>query len=76
MSVLTAARTVLADAPQPLTAEAIYELMVEQGLWRNPHDHPSAVVAAAIASDIGRHGAASDFSAAGTDAFARSGGRR
>jgi hypothetical protein len=76
MSVLTAARIVLADAPKPLTADAIYASMSGQGLWRNPHARPEAVVAAAIASDIGRRGRASDFRRSGKDSFARSGGAR
>ena len=75
MSVLTAARVVLADAPAPLTPDAIYDRMVELGLWRNPHARPEAVVAAAIASDIGRRGGASDFLRTG-NGFARSGGAR
>ena len=76
MSVLTAARVVLADAPAPLTADAIYDRMVERGLWRNPHAHPEAVVEAAIASDIGRRAGASDFLRSGKSWFPRSGGAR
>lgn len=75
MSVLTAARVVLADAPQPLTADAIYARMSDQGLWRNHHARPEAVVAAAIASDIGRRGDASEFRRSGKG-FARTGGAR
>lgn len=76
MSVLTAARVVLADAPQPLTAGAIYNRMSAQGLWRNPHRRPEAVVAAAIACDIGRRGGASEFRRSGSGRFARIGGPR
>lgn len=76
MSVLTAARVVLADAQQPLTADAIYERMVDQGLWRNPHARPDAVVAAAIAADIGRRGSASEFRRSAKGCFARVGGAR
>ena len=76
MSVLSAARVVLADAPEPLTAHALYERMSDQGLWRNPHPRPDAVVAAAIASDIGRRGASSDFHRSGNGRFARTGGTR
>jgi hypothetical protein len=61
MSVLTAARTVLDDASEPVSADAIYRRMVERGLWRNPHLHPEATVAAAIESEIGKLGAASRF---------------
>jgi hypothetical protein len=35
--------------------------MSERGLWRNPHAHPEATVAAAISSEIGRRGGASQF---------------
>lgn len=71
MSVLTAARGVLAHEPQPLPADAIYREMAQRGLWRNPHAHPEAVVAAAIASDIGRRGRDSDFRTDDGGRFAR-----
>ena len=61
MSVLTAARNVLDEAEEPLSADAIYRRMAERGLWRNPHQHPEATVAAAICSDIGRHAGESAF---------------
>jgi hypothetical protein len=61
MSVLTAARIVLDEASEPLSAGAIYQRMVDRGLWRNPHQHPEATVAAAISSDIGRRAGSSDF---------------
>jgi hypothetical protein len=43
--------------------------MVERDLWRNPHEHPEATVAAAIASEIGRHAGHSDFCTASGRAF-------
>jgi hypothetical protein len=61
MSVLSAARIVLDEASEPLSADTIYERMTERGLWRNPHEHPEATVAAAISSEIGRHAGGSDF---------------
>jgi hypothetical protein len=70
MSVLTAARAVLDDAQNPLAPEEIYLEMVDRGLWRNPHAHPGATVAAAIRSDIGRHSGDSAFFSAGPRAFA------
>lgn len=70
MSVLNAARVVLSDAPEPLSAEVIYHHMVERGLWSNPHEHPDATVAAAISSDIGRCPGASDFRTASGRTFA------
>jgi hypothetical protein len=70
MSVLSAARIVLDEAAEPLSADAIYERMVERGLWRNPHEHPEATVAAAIFSEIGRHAGQSDFCTASGRAFA------
>lgn len=77
MSVLTAARIVLDDAPEPLAADAIYRRMVDRGLWRNPHEHPEATVAAAISSDIGRHADGSDFCAGSERGFTiRRGDRR
>jgi hypothetical protein len=69
MSVLSAARIVLDEAPEPLSADAIYERMVARGLWRNPHEHPEATVAAAISSEIGRHAGYSEFRAAPGRAF-------
>jgi hypothetical protein len=45
------------------------ERMVERDLWRNPHEHPEATVAAAIASEIGRHASHSDFCTASGRAF-------
>jgi hypothetical protein len=77
MSVLTAARAVLDDAREPLAPEEIYVEMVDRGLWRNPHEHPEATVAAAIRSDIGRRSRDSAFVSAGPRAFAtRAPGRR
>lgn len=69
MSVLTAARIVLDEAAEPLPADAIYRRMVERGLWRNPHQHPEATVAAAISSEIGRRGDCSAFRAVPERAF-------
>jgi HB1/ASXL restriction endonuclease-like protein with HTH domain len=70
MSVLSAARIVLDDSPEPLCAEAIYRRMVERGLWSNPHEHPEATVAAAISSEIGRHAGESRFRQTSDRAFA------
>lgn len=70
VSVLTAARIVLDESPGPLSADAIYRQMVERGLWRNPHEHPEATVAAAISSDIGRHAGHSRFRRVGAREFA------
>jgi HB1/ASXL restriction endonuclease-like protein with HTH domain len=70
MSVLTAARAVLDDAREPLAPDEIYLEMVDRGLWRNPHEHPGATVAAAIRSDIGRRSGDSAFVSAGPRAFA------
>lgn len=70
MSGLSAARIVLEDSPEPLCAEAIYRRMAERGLWSNPHKHPESTVAAAISSEIGRHGAGSQFLQASDRAFA------
>jgi hypothetical protein len=69
MSVLTAARIVLDEAEEPLSADAIYRQMAERGLWCNPHQHPEATVAAAICSEIGRHGGKSDFHMGSDRAF-------
>ena len=70
MSVLTAARTILDEAQEPLPAEAIYRQMAERGLWCNPHDHPETTVAQAIASEIGKHGRDAVFRRVGSRAFA------
>jgi hypothetical protein len=70
MSVLSAARIVLDDSPEPLCAEAIYRRMVERGLWSNPHEHPEATVAAAISSEIGRYAGESHFRQTSDRAFA------
>ena len=70
MSVLTAARIVLDDSPEPLHTDAIYRRMVERGLWSNHHERPEATVAAAILSEIGRHPGESPFRETPDRAFA------
>jgi HB1, ASXL, restriction endonuclease HTH domain len=75
MSVLSAARIVLEDSPEPLCAQSIYRRMVERGLWSNPHEHPEATVAAAISSEIGRHAGESQFRQTSDHAFASRGRR-
>ena len=71
-SALSAAATILADAPEPMSAKQLIDAMAERKLWSSPAGKtPSATLYAALIREIGKKGDASRFAKAGRGRFAR-----
>jgi restriction system protein len=70
MSVKDAAIQVLQDAGGALTAQEIAERVLAGGLWQTSGKTPHATVAAALYTDIKRHGGGSAFTQPGPNTFA------
>src|SRR4051812_25765063 len=61
MSILDAARQILAEAKAPLHVKDLTSRMLAQKLWVTPGKTPTDSVSAALAVDIKRRGQGSDF---------------
>jgi hypothetical protein len=66
---LEAAATVLADAPEPLTAKEIMQEILRRKLWYTAGRTPHISLGSALARDLKRHGEASRFERVGRGLF-------
>jgi hypothetical protein len=71
MDALNAAYQILCEAGEPLHSNEIARRILAQGLWATKSKTPAATVAARIAVDIKRNGAASRFRRVGRSTFTR-----
>ena len=72
MTLLDAAAQVLAVAGEPMQAKALWQAIVEQGLWSTPNGGktPFATLAATMTREIVEKGVAARFAKAGRGLFA------